>query len=91
MIVEISKAMYDQALAGHFPSQKFMLECLGGWQTKTDKEKVGDKAHPLQVFMYNPEHPEHPDPEAEHAETEPKDKAMDEAALPDASVADATI
>lgn len=67
MIVEISKAMYDQALDGHFPSQKFMLECLGGWQTKTDKERVGDKAHPLQVFMYNPEHP---DPELDHTNAE---------------------
>lgn len=65
MIVEISKAMYVQALDGHFPSQKFMLECLGGWQTKTDKERVGDKAHPLQVFMYNPDHP---DPEADHTD-----------------------
>ena len=68
MVVEISKAMFEQALDGHFPSQKFMLECLGGWQTKTDKEKLGDKAHPLQVFMYNPEHPDpenlHPDPDA---------------------------
>lgn len=50
MMVEVAQSLYQNAIGGHFPAQKFLLECFG-WQTKTDKETLADRARPMQIVI----------------------------------------
>jgi len=50
MMVEVAASLYQNAIGGHFPAQKFLLECFG-WQTKTDKETLADRARPMAIII----------------------------------------
>jgi len=50
MMMEVAQSLYANAVGGHFPAQKFLLECFG-WQTKTDKETLADRARPMTIVI----------------------------------------